>query len=430
MGNNLVSINYLLELIASQSKFKHNLVKSDVCPRDKQNFRSCEKLCAALEHLKEINGSDATVVYINIIRCVIVAFIDTSTTTSDRIYHAWLAVFLCRLWRTWLDLTPKRQLNNWISQMNNISEITKNKFKQQTTKRSFFITSPSFLCLEINAHTFTYLALLVAENQLPVETLKVFLFNSQTCERFFQLTRSITGTFSTCVNFSIQQFLNRQEKISVLNHIKTQTNSPLTTTTFKFPSHHKNQQNPKQSTIQPEKVTKEQIEHQVNRAFNDAYDLLVPLGIKQVFKQSIAATMREVSKHIYKHFKRSSSKADFLIPTSINEQNTQSDSDSSEESIAEEDEQSEHNEIDLYDDDDDGDIDEDNDDTLSPQTTDSRLQTMKGVRDTINPDLQDSYFLVCIDGKQKYLHKNTAIWYLTDEKYKLSSDRLTRVMEK
>jgi hypothetical protein len=116
--------------------------------------------------------------------------------------------------------------------MNNIFENTKDKFKRQTTKRSFFITSPSFFCLEINAHTFTYLALLVAENQLPVETLKVFLFNSQTCERFFQLTRSITGTFSTCINFSIQQFLNRQEKISVLNYIKTQANSPLTTTKF------------------------------------------------------------------------------------------------------------------------------------------------------------------------------------------------------
>jgi hypothetical protein len=183
--------------------------------------------------------------------------------------------------------------------------------------------------------------------------------------------------------------------------------------------------------IQPEKITKEQIEQQVNRAFSDAYNLLVPLGIKQVFKQSIAATMREVSEHIHNHFKKSSPKADFLIPTSLDEQNIQSDSDSSEESIAEEDEQKEHNEINPYDDvDDDGDIDEDNDGALLPQTTNSRLQTMKGVRDAINPDLQDSYFLVRIDGKQKYLHKNTAIWYLTDEKYKLSSDRLTRVMEK
>ncbi|CAF3235280.1 unnamed protein product [Rotaria sp. Silwood2] len=430
MGENVISIDYLLQLIESQSKFKHNLVKSDICPRDKQNYRSCEKLCAALEYLKEISGSDATVVYINIIRCVIIAFIDTSTTTSDRIYHAWLAVFLCRLWRTWLDLIPKRQLNKRISEMNNISEIAKDKFKQKTTKRNFFITSPSFLCLEINAHNFTYLTLLVAENQLPIETLNVFLFNSQTCERFFQLTRSITGTFSTCVNFSIQQFLNRQEKISFLNHIKAQRNSSLTTTTFNFSSHHKTQRNSKLSTIQPEKITKQQIEEQVGRAFSDAFNLLVPLGIKQVFTQSIDITMKQVSEHVYNHLKKSSKKADFLIPTSIDEQNAQSHSDS-EGSITEEDEQNDQNEMDIYDDDEDYDgIDEDNDDILTSQTTNNRLLTMKGVRNTINPDLKDSYFLVRIDGKQKYLHKSTAIWYLTDKKYTLSSDRLTRVMAK
>ncbi|CAF3638763.1 unnamed protein product [Rotaria sp. Silwood1] len=161
MGENVISIDYLLQLIESQSKFKHNLVKSDICPRDKQNYRSCEKLCAALEYLKEISGSDATVVYINIIRCVIIAFIDTSTTTSDRIYHA---------------------------------------------------------------------------------------------------------------------------------------------------CHHKTQRNSKQSTMQPEKITKQQIEEQVDRAFNDAFNLLVPLGIKQVLTQSIDVTMKQVSEHIYNHLKKSSTK--------------------------------------------------------------------------------------------------------------------------
>jgi hypothetical protein len=57
------------------------------------------------------------------------------------------------------------------------------------------------------------------------------------------------------------------------------------------------------------------------------------------------------------------------------------------------------------------------------------LKTTKGLCDTINPDLEDSYFLANIDGKKKYLHKNTAIWYLMDEKHKLSSDRLNRVMQ-
>ena len=66
-----------------------------------KNFRSFERLCTSLECLKEINGLHAAVIHASIIRCVILAFIDTSTTTtSDRIYRNWVTVFLRRLWRT------------------------------------------------------------------------------------------------------------------------------------------------------------------------------------------------------------------------------------------------------------------------------------------------------------------------------------------
>ena len=54
---------------------------------------------------------------------------------------------------------------------------------------------------------------------------------------------------------------------------------------------------------------------------------------------------------------------------------------------------------------------------------------LKSVCNTINPDLKDSYFLVNIDRKRKYLHKSIAIWYLTDQKHKLSQDRMNRVMD-
>ncbi|CAF4996626.1 unnamed protein product, partial [Rotaria sp. Silwood1] len=315
MGNNTVSIDYLLHLIESKSKFEHNLAKSDICPCDKQNYRSCEKLCASLEYLKGINGSHATVVYLTIIRCIIFAFISASTTTADRIYHSWLAVFICRLWRVWLHLVPKQELND--------------------------------------------------------------------------------------------------PKISILHSIKTKTNSSFTSTKFKFPNHHKTQQNHQQSTIPPEKMTKQQIEEQVNRAFQDAFNLLAPLGVEQILKKSKIINMKQASQHIHKHFTKSSKKADFLISMTTDENDVQSDSDlkpdfdseydsDSEQSTIEEDEQ---NELDLYDydseDEDDGGM------NLLGHTTNSLLKTTKGLCDTINSDLKDSYFLVNIDGKKKYLHKNT-----------------------
>ncbi|CAF3174558.1 unnamed protein product [Rotaria socialis] len=103
----------------------------------------------------------------------------------------------------------------------------------------------------------------------------------------------------------------------------------------------------------------------------------------------------------------------------------------SEESTSQDDDENQSIGLYSWNDDDsmENDIEDNNGINLLPQTTNTSLQSMKGVRDTINPELKDSYFLVNIDGKRKYLHKNTAIWYMTDEKQKLSSDRLKRVME-
>ncbi len=51
------------------------------------------------------------------------------------------------------------------------------------------------------------------------------------------------------------------------------------------------------------------------------------------------------------------------------------------------------------------------------------------VFDTIEPHIEDSYFKITINGKTKYLHKQTACSLLTDAKRKLSNDRLLRVQQ-
>ncbi len=122
------------------------------------------------------------------------------------------------------------------------------------------ITWSIFLCIELNAHHLIYLTSLVADNQLPAEILEVFYFNSQTCQNFFRLTRAISGTFSISVNFTVQQYLDRQEKISMLNSIKTETSSSFTKTRFEFPNHHKARRNHQQPTTLPEKIDKHQIQ--------------------------------------------------------------------------------------------------------------------------------------------------------------------------
>ena len=286
LGNASISIEHLQQMIDTQSKFKHKLVKSDICPRDRQNFRSCEKLCAARDCLRDVNDSHGTFVFVTIIRCIIVAFVDRSTTVPERIYHAWLSVFLCRLWRTWLDIIPKHEPDRRVSQSSSLSDNAKRKLTRKASKQIFYITSPTYVCIELNAHHLTYLTVLVEDGRMPPDALKIYLFNSQSCESFFRLSRAISGAFSVSVNFSVQQFLHRQEKITMLHSIKNQTNSSMTSTRFRFPQHHKSQKNARCSATAPEKVTKRRLSEIVAQAFNDAMKLLSPLGVDRDLKKA------------------------------------------------------------------------------------------------------------------------------------------------
>ncbi|CAF3216555.1 unnamed protein product [Rotaria sp. Silwood2] len=104
IGNQRISLDLLSEMIASRSKLKHGLVKSDIYPHDKQNFASCEKISSnsVISTLEEISNSLATRLYLRLIRSVIIAYIDRATSINDRVYHAWFTVFLCRIWWAWL----------------------------------------------------------------------------------------------------------------------------------------------------------------------------------------------------------------------------------------------------------------------------------------------------------------------------------------
>ena len=298
LGNASISIDHLQQVIETQSKFKHKLVKSDICPRDRQNFRSCEKMCAARDCLKDVNDSHGAYVFVTIIRCIIVAFVDRSTTVPERIYHAWLSVFLCRIWRTWLDLVPKHELDRRVLLSSSLSDNTKRKLTRKASKQIFYITSPTYVCIELNAHHLTNLTVLVEDGRLPSDALKIYLFNSQSCESFFRLSRAISGTFSVSVNFSVQQYLHRQEKITMLHSIKNQTNASETSTKFRFPQHHKSQRNSRCSATAPEKVTKRRVGEIVGQAFNDAMKLLSPLGVDQDLKKANLCSMAQISDHI------------------------------------------------------------------------------------------------------------------------------------
>jgi hypothetical protein len=88
-------------------------------------------------------------------------------------------------------------------------------------KDNFFITNGAYYSAEINIHCLTSIIILVSKGYLPSYALNTYLFSSQPCEATFRTARALTGTLSSITNFSAYQFMNKIEKISILNHIKS-----------------------------------------------------------------------------------------------------------------------------------------------------------------------------------------------------------------
>lgn len=68
LGDQVITVEHLLQLIRSSSKMNHNLVKSDVLPKDRQNYPSCVKISSAatLNALTSVPNSKATQIYLEV----------------------------------------------------------------------------------------------------------------------------------------------------------------------------------------------------------------------------------------------------------------------------------------------------------------------------------------------------------------------------
>jgi hypothetical protein len=62
---------------------------------------------------------------------------------------------------------------------------------------------------------------------------------------------------------------------------------------------------------------------------------------------------------------------------------------------------------------------------------DTRKEDFAGMKvlNTVQSHKEHSYFKVTINDDTKYMHKRTVCWLLTDEKSKISNDRLLRVQQ-
>lgn len=92
MGSFDVSVAHLKVLINTEDKYNHGLVQSDICPDDRQNFRSLQKCYddRVINALKvHVPGSEATMMYLNLCREVYSTFLEKDLNPCEHIRKIW-----------------------------------------------------------------------------------------------------------------------------------------------------------------------------------------------------------------------------------------------------------------------------------------------------------------------------------------------------
>ncbi|CAF1301138.1 unnamed protein product, partial [Didymodactylos carnosus] len=248
----------------NHSKLDHGLVSSYLQAKDRQNMNACDKICSesVLNLLFKTKHASGTFIYLLLMRFLIYAFIDRRTAATERISYAWTVAFFIRFWRAWLDTTNKIL-----------------PFKQRS---KHFITASAYHSIEINCHFLIYIQMLVINKTLPSSAINIYLFSSQPCEGLFRLTRSMSGTFQSVVNFSVKEFLDRAHKLTVLMNIKTTEAASGAKDKLYFPQHHKQKTRIKDNQIIEDDISKwkaKVIENIVLDAFKQAKLMLKKVGI-------------------------------------------------------------------------------------------------------------------------------------------------------
>ena len=90
LGDQLISIHHLYDIINNQNytKLDRGLTKFDINPKDRQNFSSCLKLTSAdlFKVLKDNINTRGTLVYLQILKMILVAYVEKKTTITEREY--------------------------------------------------------------------------------------------------------------------------------------------------------------------------------------------------------------------------------------------------------------------------------------------------------------------------------------------------------
>lgn len=185
MGDHQVSTAHIKLLLNLLTKDIHGLVYSDICPKDRQNFGSYEKIThdRVLESLqKAVIGSEATVAFLKMCKNITSSFLETNLNALERLYRIWRSTYIIRAWRKWLQ-------------------------KMKYVLKDNFLTPNCYACIELNAHGLLCAIVSLRDNGKDALFLP-HLMASQPCEHIFRQMRSMGTANWTKINFSMYELLH------------------------------------------------------------------------------------------------------------------------------------------------------------------------------------------------------------------------------
>ncbi|CAF3248370.1 unnamed protein product [Rotaria sp. Silwood2] len=393
MGSYNVSIIHLHQLIKTTNKIDHNLCKSDLNIRDRQNFSSCQRISddKVLIMLSFNEQYKATYNYLLLLNLLIMAYTNRQVSLLTRIYYAWIVLFFVRLWRIWLYLTKRKR-----------KSTTKNK---TSSDQYFFITSNALLSIEINAHCLIYIYLLIEQKFVP-ESLadSIHIFSSQPCESVFRDARALSGVYSTQINFTMKQFLKRINKLNALTELK-QLELTNKIEKINFPIHHKIKKLTNQSELNiTDEITdfnSSNIEKIIVQAYEAAQYLAISVGMSKDLIKYDLFDMEQSSQLAEKLLRLNNlTETEILIIDGSNSEDSDEEDNFDgydfEERLDDEEEEEEKKEEEEEEDDDDDDDDDDpgldgaEEDNVDDEEDHDEVDYDENNEETINDDIDES----------------------------------------
>ncbi|KAG5679941.1 hypothetical protein PVAND_009476 [Polypedilum vanderplanki] len=116
MGQYKITVNHLILLIKKFPKTQHRLNASDLDTTDRMNYDCISKITNShvIELLQHIEGSNGTIIYLQLIKKYLEAFVEKSTKETDRLFNVIYVSHFIRIWKTYL-LNNRKPMSEFIT---------------------------------------------------------------------------------------------------------------------------------------------------------------------------------------------------------------------------------------------------------------------------------------------------------------------------